>query len=397
MARTRKNARGAGTIRKRSKNCWEGRYTTGFDPQTGKQVQGCVYGKTQKEVRERLSQITVEIDTGKYLPPTEMTIGEWMEIWKAEYMADKKWSTVKHYAAQINKHIVPALGRCKLSELSPHMVQAFVNSLLRGGKDRKPLSPKSVRNVHGVLPKALAVALRLEYIRRNPAESTILPRIEKTGIKPLTDEQVGKMIAAAGNDAYGVILKFILMIGVRLGEAMGLTWDCVDFERSRITINKQLQKRPKSEGGYQLVSVKNDKVRVIAPAPSVMKMLSDRQKAQMEQRLMAGAEWQGWHTDKERETALVFTNELGVHLHDTTIRRHFKLLAADVGAPDARIHDLRHTFAVISLQNGDDVKTVQGNMGHASAAFTLDVYGHVSERMKEDSAARMEAYLVGLK
>ena len=205
------------------------------------------------------------------------------------------------------------------------------------------------------------------------------------------------MIAAAGNNAYGVILKFILMIGVRLGEAMGLTWDCVDFERSRITINKQLQKRPKSEGGYQLVSVKNDKVRVIAPAPSVMKMLSDWQKAQMEQRLMVGAEWQGWHTDKEREAALVFTNELGIHLHDTTIRRHFKLLAADVGASDARIHDLRHTFAVISLQNGDDVKTVQGNLGHASAAFTLDVYGHVSERMKEDSAARMEAYLVGLK
>ena len=72
------------------------------------------------------------------------------------------------------------------------------------------------------------------------------------------------------------------------------------------------------------------------------------------------------------------------------------MLAAEVEAPEARIHDLRHTFAVISLQNGDDVKTVQGNLGHASAAFTLDVYGHVSERMKEESASRMEAYLAVL-
>ena len=76
---------------------------------------------------------------------------------------------------------------------------------------------------------------------------------------------------------------------------------------------------------------------------------------------------------------------------------HFKKLAASVGAPNARVHDLRHTYAVLSLQNGDDVKTVQGNLGHATAAFTLDVYGHVSERMKEDSANRMQQYIEGLR
>ena len=112
--------------------------------------------------------------------------------------------------------------------------------------------------------------------------------------------------------------------------------------------------------------------------------------------MLAGAVWNGWRNESDRKEAFVFTNELGQHLHDTSIRRHFKMLAAEVEAPEARIHDLRHTFAVISLQNGDDVKTVQGNLGHASAAFTLDVYGHVSERMKEESASRMEAYLAAL-
>ena len=396
MARYRKNASGAGTIRRRSKNCWEGRFTTGFDQQTGKQIQDCVYGKTQKEVREKLTQISVDLDNGDYIAPTQMTLGEWLEIWQNEYMGDKKWSTRKNYKTQIRNHIKPRLGKYRLSDLSPHMVQAFVNAMLRGDGKTEPLSAKTVHNVHGVLRKALAVAVRLEYLRRNPAESTILPRIDKTGIKPLTDEQVAKMIAAAGDDAYGTILKFILLIGVRLGEAMGLTWDCVDFERKRITINKQLQKRPLKDGGCQLVPVKNDKVRIIAPAPTVMRMLSEWQKRQKEQRLLAGAVWNGWRNESDRKEAFVFTNELGQHLHDTSIRRHFKMLAAEVEAPEARIHDLRHTFAVISLQNGDDVKTVQGNLGHASAAFTLDVYGPVSERMKEESASRMEAYLAAL-
>ena len=94
--------------------------------------------------------------------------------------------------------------------------------------------------------------------------------------------------------------------------------------------------------------------------------------------------------------SLVFTNEDGRYLVAKRLYLHFKKLAEEAGAPDARVHDLRHTFAVISLQNGDDVKTVQGNLGHATAAFTLDVYGHVSEAMKEASSSRMEQYVRSL-
>ena len=122
-----------------------------------------------------------------------------------------------------------------------------------------------------------------------------------------------------------------------------------------------------------------------------MRLLAEHKRAQALDRLRAGDAWEGWSTPKDQETALVFTNHLGQHLHPQTVYNHLKKIAAKIGAPDARV--LRHTFAVLSLQNGDDIKTVQGNLGHATAAFTLDVYGHVSERMKEDSAARMENYI----
>ena len=139
----KKNAQGAGTIRKRTDGRWEARFTTGFDPTTGKQIQKSIYGKTQREVREKLTELTMEVDTGTYIEPSKMTLEEWMEIWLSEYMFDKKWSTVKHYKAQANTSIIPALGRYPLSQLDPHLIQTFYNSLLRGKGREKPLSPKA--------------------------------------------------------------------------------------------------------------------------------------------------------------------------------------------------------------------------------------------------------------
>lgn len=390
-----RNAQGGGNIRQRSNGLWEARYTVGRDPGTGKQIQKSVYGKTQKEVRQKLSKVTTELDEGTYFEPSKMTVGQWIEIWLNEYTDDKKYLTVKHYKAQCSAHIKPSLGAVKLAELTPPMIQKFYNDLRRGAKGCAPLAPKSVRNVHGILTKALSTAVRVGYIKTNPASFVTLPRVTKKEIKPLTDEQVEAFLKIADEDQYGAMFKLILFTGLREGEAIGLTWDCVDFKSGTVLINKQLQKRPLQDGGFTFAPLKNDKARILAPAPFVMELLERRRKEESLQRLKAGEAWQGWQDEKERETAPVFTNEFGAHLHPQTVYNHFKKLVVRIDAPNARVHDLRHTFAVLSLQNGDDVKTVQGNLGHATAAFTLDVYGHVSEKMKRDSADRMERYIKG--
>lgn len=102
--------------------------------------------------------------------------------------------------------------------------------------------------------------------------------------------------------------------------------------------------------------------------------------------------WDPW-----KGVPLVFTNEIGGHLSDQTVYKHFKKIMASIGLPETRLHDLRHTYAVMSLQAGDDVKTVQEHLGHYTAAFTLDVYGHVTERMQKESARKMQTILDGLK
>lgn len=384
-------AQGGGTIRQRPDGRWEARFTVGRDPGTGKQIQRSVYGSTQKEVRQKLAQAVAALDNGDYFEPAKMTLARWVEIWLEEYTGDKKYLTVKHYKAQCRAHIVPSLGAVKLSELTTPQIQAFYNHLQREG-----LASKSVRNIHGILTKCLSTAVQVGYLRNNPASAVTLPKVVKKDIQPLTDEQVRDFLRVSAADEYEILLKVILFTGLRESEAIGLTWDCIDFKAGTVTICKQLQKWPLSDGGFTFAPLKNDKTRIIKPAASVIALLSRRWKEQTEQRLRAGEAWQGWQSAEERKAALVFTTLTGTNLSPQTVYNHYKKLSAQIGAPDSRVHDLRHTFAVLSLQNGDSVKTVQGNLGHATAAFTLDVYGHVSEKMKEDSAARMEGYIQGI-
>ena len=132
------------------------------------------------------------------------------------------------------------------------------------------------------------------------------------------------------------------------------------------------------------------------PAPYVMEVLEAQRKMQERYKKIAGSCWEDWKDAAKPKCRLVFTTITGSYISPGTMRVHFKKLAQEIGCPDARVHDLRHTYAMLSLENGDDIKTVQGNLGHATAAFTLDVYGHVSDRMKKESSSRMEEFIRAL-
>ena len=409
-----RRAKGTGTIRKRTVirngkeySFWEASVTVGYDPGTGQQVRKTYTGKSQKEVREKMQVAAVAVQDGDFFEPSKITLGGWFDLWFRDYCGDKKYLTVKQYKSMTETHIRPALGAVKLSKLTAPQIQSFYNELQRTGrtikeKDKEtgkiitrqePLSAKTVKNIHGIMSKALSIAVDVGYIKSNPAERVTLPRVEKKEIHPLTDSQVKAFMAACAGHDYERVYKLILFTGLREGEALGLTWDCVDFGAGTIKIVKQLQKRPERDGGYTFAPLKNDKARTITAAPFVIQLLKEQQTAQLEQRLKAGEVWQGWQNMDEWKTGLVFTRDTGRHLDVTMLYKAYKKLAEKIGAPESRVHDLRHTFAVLSLQNGDPIKTVQDNLGHATAAFTLDVYGHVSEKMKVDSAARMQAYI----
>ena len=374
-------AQGEGSIRQRPDGRWEARFTIGRNPGTGKQMQRSVYGATEKEVVQKKRQALAALDNGTYTEPTRMTLGQWLDVWTAEYLGAVKPGTVRTYKAQIANHIKPALGAIRLQQLNAHSMQAFYNALQRD----KGLSAKTIKNVHGVLHSALQQVAALDYIRFNPGDKCKLPRIEKPELQVLPEHKISDFIEAAGNDVYGTLMYVTLFTGLRESEALGLTWDCVDFGKGRLHIRRQLQ-RDTAADTYTLAPLKNDKPRQITPARAVMEQLRARRLQQKKDRLRAGAAW-------SNPLDLVFTNELGKNLVQRTLVKKFKAVAEAIGEPALRFHDLRHSYAVYALQRGIDIKTVQGNLGHHTAAFTLDTYGHVTERMQQDSADRMEEFI----
>lgn len=390
----KRNAQGAGTIRKKTVTrkgktytYWEARYTVGTDPGTGKQIQRSITGKTQKEVREKLQAATVRINDGTYAEPTYVTVGQWLDTWLAEYTGDLKPLSLSAYTSHINNHIKPYLGAVKLSTLNAVQIQKMYNDFRRRENNR--LAAKTIKNIHGVLHKALSQAVKLGFIPANPTDVCELPRIEKKEIKPLDENEMTAFINAIHGHKYEYIYLIDLFTGLRQGEILGLSWDDIDFQKGLITVKQQLI-RDKDSGKYYLGTLKNDKSRRITPALTVMKALREQRRDQAEMQLRAGSAW-------NNPDNLVFTNELGRHLIHVSVYKSFKAIASSIGVPEARFHDLRHSYAVASLQAGDDLKTVQENLGHATASFTLDVYGHVTEKMKQESAERMEGFIQRLR
>ena len=392
----KKGANGAGSIRKiattrngKEYTYWQGRYTEGYDACTGKQIQRSITGKTQKEVAQKLRQITAEIDAKTYVAPCKLSVAEWMAVWAQDYLVGIKASTAYLYKRTIELYIEPHLGHIRLDTLNAHTVQHFYNELAKPSKpDAAPLSAKSIKNIHGVLHKALQQAVLLNYIRYNPTTACVLPKIVKKEIHPLTDQQTAQLLNLLKGSKYEIPLTVDLFTGLREGELLGLIWDCVDFEKGTILVNKQLRRSQRKGGTYYFSPPKNNKSRTITPAPYVMKLLQAQKVQQARQRLMAGPAWE--------DSGLVFTNEFGRYISYRAIFDSFKRIVKRIGLSDARIHDLRHTYAVNCIRAGDDIKTVQSNLGHATAAFTLDVYGHFTDDMRSVSAQRMEGFIANV-
>ena len=155
----KKTANGGGSIRQRKNGLWEGRYSAGRDPGTGKQIQRSVYGKTQQEVRRKLNKITASIDDGLYIAPCDLTVSQWLNIWLKEYTGTVKPLTLKSYRGIVKNHLQPLLGAVKLLNLGTHQIQSVYNKLLKG-----ETSPKTIKNINGVLNRALSQAVAIGYI-----------------------------------------------------------------------------------------------------------------------------------------------------------------------------------------------------------------------------------------
>lgn len=398
----KKSANGTGTVRKLSTGRFEARYTAIVDAVTGQKKQKSKTFDSEQEARIFLANITRENMTGGYILPSDMLLKDWLITYLQTYVVNIKESSRRSYEDRIRLHIIPELGDVKLCNLTPIMVQQFLNGLYRKKDNRKALSPKTVKCIHGVLHAALKKAVKEHMIPNNPADDPSLQKVTLPDVTPLTDAQTIELLKESKDDRYYHVYFLCLFAGVRQGEALGLTWDCVDWKNNRITINKQLLRKRETklipnedlyeEGlNYRLGPVKNDHVRMLPVAEEVMNVLRLRYEEQQKEKEIAQDLW------FEPIPGLVFENEFGNNLSHTTVRNHFKKIVTEIGLPQERFHNMRHNYTAAAYEGCHDLTAVQKSLGHATPDFTMRVYDRITETRSSANAQGMDNRIKNLK
>lgn len=362
-----KNRNGMGSIRERSDGRFEGRYT-GADGR-----QHSVFGKTSKECTTKLKAALSAVDGGTWAAPNRMTLGQWLDHWMCKYCTGIKDSTRISYDNHV-KNIKRIIGDVKLASLKTVHIRQLHAEL------SKTLAATSRKVIQTRLIQILDDAVRDKIITSNPARGITLDKAKPVREIHIIDKsQFQAFVSAAKGNTCANELVFMLFTGLRVGELVGLQWCNVDLERGEMLIDKQI-----STSGI-LSSTKNEDTRLIKLTPEAVSVLRDQRVKQAEQRLKAGSEW--------HDLDFVFAGRTGNHRVITIVEHSTHRVGAKIGVPGLHPHDLRHSYAVAALRAGVPVKAVQHNLGHASAAMTLDIYARYTEDTGDQAAETMSAYL----
>ena len=379
----KKRANGEGSIRKRKDGRWEGRYTAGHDSETGKPIYRNVLGRTQSEVKEKLKtaiKATQSLDSSK---TGQYTLGQWMDVWYENYAKIKvRPSSHQTYKGYIENHIKPNIGDIPLEKLTTLDLQRLYKTLLsRGRVDRleskgqpKGLSPKTVRNIHQILSAALKLAQEQRIILTNPAEGCALPKVEHREMKTLPVEQLQSFLREAKDSGVFELYYLELATGLRRGELLGLKWEDIDLEHGDLRVRRQIAR---IDGRVVEAPLKTrNAYRTLPLAEDTVSILEEQKKK------VGSSPW-------------VFPSATGGPISPDSVLHMLHRVLKRAGLPEVRFHDLRHTFATLALQNGVDIKTVSGMLGHFSAGFTLDTYAHVTTSAQKAAANTMGKLLSG--
>ena len=341
----------------------------------------------KRDAESYLDEKSKLVREGDFVQPARITFGDFANEWLDKYpkLAEKpmKPSTLTGYHSIIDAHLLPFFRDIQLGHIRTALIEKDFK-----GQLPPSLSPKSVRNILLVLRRMLESAVDWDYLPVNPfrsRKSVKLPKLsgEQKG-RALTPEEIRKLLGACMDDAHTIVGTAILS-GMRRAEIFGLPWESLDFKNNQIHVKQSLYVKTgkywaESERGYVLISPKSKaSIRSIDMSPMLRKIL-------LEHRMACG----------NPEKGLVFVNSEGNPVDpDNFVKRRFLPAVKAAGIGKVRFHDLRHTFGSLKLEQGENIKYVQVQMGHSDIKVTLDVYGHLLKDSNPAAAAKTDRLIFG--
>ena len=361
---TKRRAKGEGSVYRRK----DGRVVGEYEDANGRKRYITSTTKTKQEMKAAVRKKLEDRDNGIAYDSENLTVEKYMDRWLESIKDRVSPGTFKPYEAIVRLHVKPTLGKTKLEKLNTMQLERLYRQKLDAG-----LSERRVRYIHVTIRKALKDAVRVQLLSRNVADAAIPPRVAKTEIKPLTQEQLRTLLNAAKGDKLECLYVLAATTGMRQGELIGLQWKDVDLDSRTLRVNRSVYEGeispPKTSAGRRTIRL------------SKLAIASLR-KHRVESAKLRISEW-------------VFPNANGTPIgHQNLHNRSWKPLLRKAGLPHSvRFHDLRHSCISLLLARGVPIKVVSEMAGHADVSITLSVYGHVLPDMQSTAADGIDAAL----
>jgi len=375
-----------GNVTKRGANSWRIKFDLESDAKGKRQTRYVTVKGTRKDAERELTRLLGTANNGTFVEANQSTIGEHVRNW-LDGAHGLSGRTVERYRELAEAQIIPHIGAMLIQKLKPvHVQQWHATLLARGGKDGAALGGRTVGHCHRLLHRILASAVRAELVARNVASVISPPKVAEAEIEILKADQIGVVTAALADHWLQPIVMLALATGMRRGEILALRWGAIDLDKAGVKVERSLE-QTKAGLKFKAPKTRTSK-RVVSLPPTAVEALREHRRRQLETRLALG---QG----RPDSDTLVFSNIEGNPIPPVNFSRDWARFVKARKLSPVSFHALRHTHVSALIARGVDVLTISRRIGHANAAITLRVYGHMFEQNDSAAVNAIEAALHG--
>ncbi|MBT2735330.1 site-specific integrase [Bacillus sp. ISL-7] len=367
---------------------WMFKLDTGINPETGKRQTTTRRGfNTKKEAQATAAKLEQEIANGLLINNNNRTYEDVFEQWFANHSNTIKASTKKTIESKFTRHLLPRFGKLKMKDISKSYCQKMINEIAN--------SIASVNDIKIQANQVFKYAVKMDIISKNPMEHVTIPKQQNGLLNEETEfeernywtkEEVKKFLSITKREISirdHVLFHLLIYTGARKGELLAISWDDIDFEAGSIRFWKTLF-HTNGKHLFQTPKTKNSK-RLISLDDKTLALLKKWRICQMEEDFANGIINGG--------NNLVFTREDGIPLRLAYLNEKLKIIIKKHNLHSITIHGLRHTHASLLFEAGASIKEVQERLGHTDIKMTMNIYTHVTNTLKEQTASKFQKYI----